>query len=34
LMEGGIAMIFVFGFMSWICFALCFFLNRLVDRFD
>jgi hypothetical protein len=34
LMDGGIAMIFVFGFMSWVCFALCFFLNRLVDRFD
>ncbi len=34
LMDGGIAMIFVFGFMCWICFAICFFLNRLVDRFD
>ena len=24
LMDGGIAMIFVFGFMSWVCFALFF----------
>ncbi len=34
LMDGGIAVIFVFGFMLWVCFALCYFFNRLVDRFD
>ncbi len=34
LMDGGFAMIFVFGFMCWLCFAICFFLNRLVDKFD
>ena len=33
LLDGGIAVIFVFGFMLWLCFALCFFLNRLVNRF-
>lgn len=33
-MDGGLAVIFVFGFMLWVCFVLCFFLNRLVDRFD
>lgn len=34
LMDGGIAVVFVFGFLLWVCFALCFFLNRCVDRFD